>query len=97
MAPILQSLVTLDDVKLDGGGGSVVRPALVLAAVAGPNGLKEEGDHGHLGLVHQQTDSRLVGGHLGTKISQYPPSLSECSPWCCYGTRPQTWGAPGSR
>ena len=51
MAPTLQSLVTLDDVKLDGGGGSVVRPALVLAAVAGPNGLKEEGDDRHLGLV----------------------------------------------
>ena len=70
MAPILLSLVTLNDVKLDGGGGSVVWPALVLAAVAGGDGLQEQRDHGHLGLVHQQTDSRLVGGHLGTKISQ---------------------------
>ena len=57
--------------ELDGGRGSIVRPALVLPTVGGGDGLEEERDHGHLGLVHQQTDSRLVGGHLRTNISQY--------------------------
>ena len=74
---------TLDDVKFDGGRGGVVRPALVLPAVGGGDGLEEEGDDRHLGLVHHQTDARLVGGDLGSNISQYHQSLSLSQSECC--------------
>ena len=42
----LHPSVTFDDVELDGGGGSVVRPTLVLPTVGGGDGLQEERDHG---------------------------------------------------
>ena len=61
--------------ELDGGRGSVVRPALVLSTVTGGDGLQEEGDHGHLGLVHQQAHSGLVGGHLGPEFYTLTPEI----------------------
>ena len=62
--PHHHSGVTLDDVQLDAGRGGVVWPALVLPAVVGADGLEEERDDRHLGLVHQQTHAGLVGGDL---------------------------------
>ena len=60
--------LTLDDVYGEVGGGRVVRSALPHAAVGGGDLLQQERHGGHLGLVHHQTDARLVGRHLDINI-----------------------------
>ena len=68
--------LTLDDVYGEVGGGRVVRSALPQAAVGGGDLLQQERHGGHLGLVHHQTDARLVGRHLDINIISQTVTLA---------------------